>query len=94
MMDFLKFLADNAAATGAGLAAIGAGLAVFTGVGPGISQGLAAKGAVESIARNPEAIGGVRSTLILGAALAETTGIYGLVVALLITFFVAVPMVS
>ena len=91
-LDFLKTLADSATAQVAGLAAIGAGIAVFTGVGPGISEGLAAKGAIEGVARNPEASGSIRSTLILGCALTETTGIYGLLVALLIIFIIGMPL--
>lgn len=69
-----------------GIAAIGAGLAVLTGIGPGISEGLAA--ALGGISRNPEAYGQIRSTLILGCALTETTGIYGLLIAILIVFLV------
>ena len=71
-----------------GIAAIGAGLAVLTGIGPGISEGLAAATALGGISRNPEAYGQIRSTLILGCALTETTGIYGLLIAILIVFLV------
>ena len=67
-----------------GIAAIGAGLAVLTG----ISEGLAAAAALGGISRNPEAYGQIRSTLILGCALTETTGIYGLLIAILIVFLV------
>ena len=69
-----------------GIAAIGAGLAVLTGTG--ISEGLAAAAALGGISRNPEAYGQIRSTLILGCALTETTGIYGLLIAILIVFLV------
>ena len=51
-----------------------------------------AKGAIEGVARNPEASGSIRSTLILGCALTETTGIYGLLVALLIIFIIGMPL--
>ena len=71
-----------------GIAAIGAGLAVLTGIGPGISEVLAAAAALGGISRNPEAYGQIRSTLILGCALTETTGIYGLLIAILIVFLV------
>lgn len=71
-----------------GIAAIGAGLAVLTGIGPGISEGLAAAAALGGISRNPEAYGQIRSTLIIGCALTETTGIYGLLIAILIVFLV------
>jgi len=66
--------------------AIGAGLAVIAGIGPGIGQWYAAGKAVEAIARQPEAESLIRNNLILGAAIAETTGIYGLVVAMILMF--------
>ena len=66
--------------------AIGAGLAMIAGVGPGIGEGYAAGKACEAIGRQPEAKGAVTSTLILGCALAETTGLYGLIVALILMF--------
>ena len=66
--------------------AIGAGLAMIAGVGPGIGEGYAAGKACEAIGRQPEAKGAVTSTLILGCALAETTGLYGFVVALILMF--------
>ena len=65
------------------LIAIGAGIAVFTGIGIGI----ATSKAVESIARQPEAESKISKTLLLGAALAEATAIYGFVIALLIILF-------
>lgn len=73
-----------------GIACIGAGLAVMTGIGPGISEGLATASALGGVSRNPEANSKIRSTLILGCALTETTGIYGLLVAMLILFLVAI----
>ena len=66
--------------------AIGAGLAMIAGIGPGIGEGYAAGKACEAIGRQPEAKGPVTSTLILGCALAETTGLYGLIVALILMF--------
>ena len=66
------------------LIAIGAAVAVFTGIGAGIGIGLATGKAAESIARQPEAEGKIRSTLLLGCALAEATSIYGFVIGLLI----------
>ena len=66
--------------------AIGAGLAMIAGIGPGIGEGYAAGKACEAIGRQPEAKGSVTSTLILGCALAETTGLYGLIVALILMF--------
>ena len=66
------------------LIAIGAAVAVFTGIGAGIGIGLATGKAAESIARQPEAEGKIRRTLLLGCALAEATAIYGFVIGLLI----------
>lgn len=62
---------------------IGAGLALLSALGGGIGIGLATSKAVEAIARQPEADGKIRSTLILGCALSEATAIYGFVVGLL-----------
>ena len=67
-------------------ACIGAGIALTAGIGPGIGEGYAVGKACEAVGRQPESAGTVRSTLILGCALAETTGIYGLVVGLLLIF--------
>ena len=66
------------------LIAIGAAVAVFTDIGAGIGIGLATGKAAESIARQPEAESKIRSTLLLGCALAEATAIYGFVIGLLI----------
>ena len=67
--------------------AIGAGLALIAGVGPGIGEGNAVARACEAIGRQPECKSDVTSTLILGVALSETTGIYGFVTGLLLIFF-------
>lgn len=69
-----------------GMAYLGAALAVLTGIGPGIGQGYAAGKAVEAIGRQPEAVSSIRTVMITGQALAETTGLYGLVVAILLIF--------
>ena len=66
--------------------AIGAGIAVLTGFGAGIGMGIATSKACEAIARQPEASGKVQSALLLGLALAESTAIYGFVIAILILF--------
>lgn len=66
------------------LIAIGAAIAVLTGIGAGIGIGIATGKAVEGIARQPEAQGKIQTTLILGCALAEATAIYGFVIGLLI----------
>ena len=66
--------------------AIGAGLAMIAGIGPGIGQGYAAGKGAEAVGRQPEAQGDIIKTMLLGAAVAETTGIYGLVIALILLF--------
>ena len=64
-------------------AAIGAGIAVLTGIGAGFGIGIKA---TEAIARQPEAEGKISKALLLGCALAEATAIYGFVIGLLILF--------
>ena len=66
------------------LVAIGAGLAALTGIGAGVGIGIATSKATDAIARQPEADGKIRTSLILGCALAEATAIYGFIIALLI----------
>ncbi len=63
---------------------IAAGLAVLSGIGAGLGIGIATGKAAEAIARQPEAAGSINKALLLGAALAEATAIYGFVVALLL----------
>src|SRR5262245_42102484 len=60
-----------------GLAALGAGLAV---VGGGLGIGMIGKGAVESIARQPEAAGTISTQMILAAALVEGATLFAVVV--------------
>ena len=71
-----------------GCCALGAGIAMIAGIGPAIGEGFVCKAAVEGISRNPEAAGTIRSTMILGVALCETTGIYALLISFLILFAV------
>ena len=66
--------------------AIGAGLALIAGIGPGIGEGYAVGQALSAIGRQPECKGDVTSTMLLGCAIAETTGIYGFVTGLLLIF--------
>ena len=68
-----------------GCSAIGAGLAVIAGIGPGVGQGIAA-GHAAAVGRNPGAKGDITSTMLLGQAVAETTGLYGLLIAMLLLF--------
>ncbi|MBE6839185.1 MAG: ATP synthase F0 subunit C [Ruminococcus sp.] len=66
--------------------AMGAGLAMIAGIGPGIGEGYAVGKACEAIARQPESQGDVTRTMFIGCAVAETTGIYSFVVALILLF--------
>ena len=69
-----------------GCSAIGAGLAMIAGLGPGIGEGIAVSKALAAIGRQPECKGEVTSTMLLGCAVAETTGIYSLIIALILLF--------
>ena len=65
---------------------IGAGLAMIAGVGPGIGQGIAAGYGASAVGRNPGAKSDITSTMLLGQAVAETTGLYGLAIAFILLF--------
>ena len=69
-----------------GLLGLGAGCAMIAGIGPGIGEGNAVAKACEAIGRQPESKGAVTSTMIMGCAIAETTGLYGLVIGILLIF--------
>lgn len=72
-----------------GLAVLGAGLAMgIAAVGPALGQGFVAGKAVEAIGRQPEAVNDIRSTMLLGQGVSETTGIYAFVIAILLIFAV------
>ena len=75
-----------------GASALGAGTAMIAGLGPGIGQGIAAGQGAAAVGRNPGAKGDIMSTMLLGQAGAETTGLYSLVIALLL--FYANPLLS
>ena len=69
--------------------AIGAGICMGIGaIGPGIGEGIAVSKALEGMARQPEATSTLRTNMILGCAIAETTGIYSLLISYLILFAV------
>ena len=70
----------------AGMSALGAGMAMIAGLGPGIGEGYVAGQACSAIARQPEAQSDVTRTVIMGFAMAESTGIYALVIALIPIF--------
>ena len=66
--------------------ALGAGIAMIAGIGPGIGEGNAVSKACEAIGRQPESEGAVTSTMVMGCAIAETTGIYALIIGILLIF--------
>ena len=69
-----------------GCSAVGIGIAMMAGIGPGIGEGYAAVKAVEAVARQPEARGTIVSTMIIGQAVAESTAIYSLVIAFILLY--------
>lgn len=69
-----------------GCSAIGAGLALIAGIGPGVGQGIAAGHGAAAVGRNPGARSEIMSTMLLGQAVAETTGLYGLLIAMILIF--------
>ncbi|MFH1856936.1 MAG: ATP synthase F0 subunit C [Candidatus Omnitrophota bacterium] len=71
-------------------ALIGAGLCMGIGaIGPAIGEGFIGAKTVESMARQPELQGPLTRTMILADAIAETTGVYSLIVAILLIFLFA-----
>ena len=68
-----------------GIIALAAALAIaISTIGPGLGQGKAAAAAMEGIARQPEAAGTIRTSLILAMAFMEALTIYGLLIALML----------
>jgi F-type H+-transporting ATPase subunit c len=66
---------------------IAAAFAIGLGaIGPGIGIGIAVNGAMNALGRNPEAEGAIRTTMIIGAALAEAVAIYAFVIAVIVKF--------
>lgn len=65
---------------------IGIGMVMLSTIGAGIGIGMIGKGALEGIARNPDAYGNIMTTMILAIAFAESLAIYALVIAFLMLF--------
>ncbi len=89
MLELFEGMLPILAVTGSftkGMAYLGAGVAMIAGLGAGIGQGFAAGKAVEAVGRQPEASSQVTKTFIVGAAFAESTGIYALIIAILLIF--------
>ncbi|MFZ1799160.1 MAG: ATP synthase F0 subunit C [Chitinophagaceae bacterium] len=80
-MFLISFLLDAGVAGGG--AAIGAGLAA---IGAGVGIGQIGKGAVEGIARQPEAMSDIRANMILTAALVEGVALFAVIVAVIVLF--------
>ena len=67
--------------------ALGAGLCMGIGaIGPAFGEGNAVGHALDGMARQPESTNDLRTNMILGCAITETTGIYSLLIAFLILF--------
>lgn len=75
-----------AAITDKGMAYVGAGIAMFGALGVGAGQGYAAGKAAEAVARNPEAESKIRTMLIVGLGITESSSIYALIIAILLIF--------
>lgn len=82
----MELSVEAATALAQGMKALGAGLAMFGAIGAGAGIGMLVSGAVQGIARNPDASGNIQTNMILGIAFAEAVAIYALVVALIILF--------
>jgi F-type H+-transporting ATPase subunit c len=71
------------------MALLSAGICMgIGGIGPGVGEGFTAQGAVRWIARNSEYAGEITRTMLVGMAVAESTGIYSMVIALVLIFVV------
>lgn len=90
LIDWLQYTDRRALILGA--SAIAAGLAMIAGIGPGIGQGFAAGKAAEAAGNNPEGTRPATLVMLLGAAVAETSGIFALVIAIIMLF--ANPLVT
>ena len=69
-----------------GLIGLGAGCAMSAAIGTGAGQGIAAGRAAEAVGRNPEAESRIRNMMIIGDGIAESSAIYGLIIAILLLF--------
>ena len=87
--DNLNRIMETERSAGASMALLGAGLSMgFGGIGPGVGEGMVAAKACEAIGKNPKEAGLLTRTMLVGQAVSESTGIYSLVVALLLLFVV------
>ena len=65
---------------------LAAAIALLNGVNTAIGQGNVVSTTIQAIARQPEVSGSIQSTMFIGLAMAETSGIYGLLIAILLLF--------
>ena len=79
---------DMATAIAVAGSAIGAGIAVFTGIGAGLGQDYALYKLDKAVGNQPEAKSEIMSSFIVGAAIAESTAIYGLIIAMILIFVI------
>ena len=79
-------LSASGAAIVLAASAIGAGFSMIAGMGPGIGQGYGAGKATEAVGIRPDQKSNIMQTMLVGLAVAQTTGIYGLIIALLLLF--------
>ncbi len=80
------FIAREGISIVLGACGLGAGIAMIAGIGPGIGQGYAAGKATEAAGKRPKLQGAILRTMLLGQAVAQTTGIYALIISLLLMF--------
>lgn len=80
------FVNQTAASLVVASSALGAGLSMIAGIGPGIGQGYAAGKATEAVGRRPKLQSQVTKTMVLGQAVAQTTGIYALIISLILMY--------
>ena len=67
------------------MGAIAAGIAAFgAALGAGIGNGFVISHTIDGMARQPEMAGTIRTTMLIGQAVSETTGLYGLIIAILL----------
>ena len=90
-MEILNALMVLAAESAEGLKFIAIGLAALSMAGSAIGEGLVVAKAMEGMSRNPEMYGKLRTGMILGCSLVETTAIYALLIAILLLFVVVLP---
>lgn len=87
IIDFLSWLMTfDRKALIIGASCIGAGFAMIAGIGPGVGQGYAAGKGAEAVGKNPKSVKQITMVMLMGAAVAETSGILALVVALIFLF--------